>query len=241
MHSNCATTGGIHTQWRQRRVVSARMPTLACNLCKDDFGSNHHAHQTNMKPSPEDEAALVAGAQGGDESAFMMLIQHYKPRILSKASRFGRDPEEVRDLAQEISLELWKGIRGYNGKAPFEHWLSRVATNRCLRFLRRNYRRRSMEIVGTGNATDDSSDRADSLEDHAATRHRQATEARELLALAMTRLPAKDALIITLREVEGKSFADIARDTGWSEANVKVRAHRVRLKLRKILEDLGEA
>lgn len=194
-----------------------------------------------MKASPVDEQALVAEAQHGDESAFMMLIQHYKPDILSKASRFGRDPEEVRDLAQDISVELWKGIRGFNGSAPFEHWLSRVATNCCLRFLRRNYRRRSREVIGTRTGGDDSKDRAEELVDDAVARQREAAEARELLAFALTRLSAKDALIITLKEVEGRSLAEIARDTGWREGAVKVRAHRARNRLRKILEDLGES
>lgn len=191
-----------------------------------------------MSEAPEHEETLVAKAQNGDQSAFMILIEKYKPRILGTASRFGRDPEEVRDLAQEISVELWRGIRGFNRSAPFEHWLSRVATNLCLRFLRRNYRRRSMEVVGT--ATNDADDRAAELPDEAAPRLREAAEARELLALAMARLSAKDALVITLKEVEGRSLAEIARDLGWREGTVKVRAHRARARLRKILEDMGE-
>lgn len=192
-----------------------------------------------MNEALEDEDTLVSKAQNGDESAFTILIQAYKARIFGTASKFGRDPEEVRDLAQEISVEVWKGIRAFNRNAPFEHWLSRVATNRCLRFVRRNYRRHSMEVVGTS-IRDDAGDMAAELPDETAHPHREQAEARELLALAMARLSAKDALVITLKEVEGRSVADIARDTGWGEGTVKVRAHRARQRLRKILEDMGE-
>jgi RNA polymerase sigma-70 factor, ECF subfamily len=191
-----------------------------------------------MNECPVDEDMLIAKAQNGDDSAFMILIQTYKPRILGMASRFGRDTEEVRDLAQEISLELWRAIRSFNRIAPFEHWLSRVATNRCLRFLRRNYRRRSMVVANV--ATEEGCDRAEEMVDQTTSRNQEAAEARELLALAMARLSAKDALVITLKDIEGHSVADIARDTGWSVATVKVRAHRARERLRKILEDLGE-
>ena len=197
--------------------------------------------QAAMNAPLNSEDALVEKAQAGDESAFMMLVENYKERILGTASRFGRDAEEVRDLGQEIFVEVWKGLPRYNRRAPFEHWLSRVATNRCMRFLRRNHHRRAIEIVGTQNPSGDGGDRAEQLADEAGTRQRDAAEAREVLALALQRLAPRDALVITLREIEGRSVADVARDTGWSEGAVKVRAHRARKRLREVLEEMGEA
>jgi RNA polymerase sigma-70 factor (ECF subfamily) len=194
-----------------------------------------------MNKPRDTEDTLLEKARNGDESAFMKLVEHYRPRILGTASRFGRDAEEVRDLAQEIFVEVWRGLPGYNRRAPFEHWLSRVATNRCMRFLRRNHRRRAIEVVGTQSPSGDGKDCAEQLADDAAPRQRDAAEAREVLALALQRLAPKDALVITLREIEERSVADVARDTGWSEGTVKVRAHRARKRLRAILEEMGEA
>lgn len=193
-----------------------------------------------MNEPSDGEDALVQKAQDGDESAFMILVEKYREKILGTASRFGRDPEEVRDLAQEIFVEVWKGLSGYNGRAPFEHWLSRVATNRCMRFLRRHHRRRAVEVIGTENPSGDGRDRNEQLADEAGPRQRDAAEAREVLAVALQRLSPKDALVVTLREVEGRSIAEVARDTGWSEGTVKVRAHRARKRLREILEEMGE-
>ena len=193
-----------------------------------------------MNTPEEEDITLVSMARAGDHSAFMALVEKYKDRIFGRASQFGRDPDEIRDLAQEIFIEIWKGLSGYDQRAPFEHWVSRVATNRCMRFLRRNHRRRNFEILGTGISFQDGNDSNKELVDEEVLRQREGIEAREILSLALQRLPPKDALVITLREVEGRSIAQVARDTGWSEANVKVRCHRARKLLRVILEEIGE-
>lgn len=245
--AKCTGNGAINTELQREIVVirelCVKFATERRGLSPENHAPRpvHHTGQNIKNEDLEGEDVLVSKAQKGDESAFIILIRAYKPRIFGMASKFGRDPEEVRDLAQEISVELWKGIRAFKRNVPFEHWLSRVATNRCMRFLRRNYRRRSMEVVGTGTCNDNVRDLAAELPDETTHRHREAAEARELLALALARLSAKDALVIILKEVEGRSVADIARDTGWGEGTVKVRALRARGRLRKILEDLGEA
>jgi RNA polymerase sigma-70 factor (ECF subfamily) len=188
-----------------------------------------------MVTEKNDEKETINQAKNGDKSAFMKLVSKYNPRVLSTASRFGRDPEEVRDLAQDIFVELWQGLPGYNHSAPFEHWLSRVATNRCLRYLRKNYIRRSLEVIGLVSHRDE---KVDPIDDES-VRVRNASEARDILGLALRRLAPKDALAITLKEIEGRTIAEIARDTGWSQGSVKVRTHRARQKLRSILEDMG--
>jgi RNA polymerase sigma-70 factor (ECF subfamily) len=188
-----------------------------------------------MEYDLKDEKDIITQAKNGDKSAFMKLVSKYKPRVLSTASRFGRDSEEVRDLAQDVFVEIWNGLPGYNHSAPFEHWLSRVATNRCLRYLRKNYVRRSLEVIGLFSHRDE---KVDPIDDES-SRARNASEARDILGLALRRLAPKDALAITLKEIEGRTIAEIARDTGWSQGSVKVRTHRARQKLRSILEDMG--
>jgi RNA polymerase sigma factor (sigma-70 family) len=109
-----------------------------------------------------------------------------------------------------------------------------------MRFLRRNHRRRKFEIVGTQSPSGEGEDRTEQLADESDLRDRTAAEAREILALALQQLPPKDALVITLREVEGRSVASVARSTGWSEGTVKVRAHRARQRLTQVLKEMGE-
>lgn len=177
------------------------------------------------------EAALVERAQGGDEQAFMELVTIYKPGITKMAARFGRDVAEVGDLTQDIFLEVWRSLPKYQAKAPFEHWINRVALNRCRKFLRREYQRRKQEVLqDTVTETN-----PDNVPDE-----RRQKDAREVLDLAMRQLRPDDALILSLRELEGYSFQEVSELTGWSVATAKVRAHRARKRLREILEQTGE-
>ncbi|MDF1811928.1 MAG: sigma-70 family RNA polymerase sigma factor [Verrucomicrobiales bacterium] len=175
------------------------------------------------------ETALVERARGGDEEAFMELVTIYKPKITKMASRFGRDVAEVSDLTQEIFLEVWKSIPKFRAEAPFEHWLSRVALNRCRKFLRSEYSRRKHEVL-----------QGEPVERRASGDERNEKDTKELLDRAMRQLKPDDALVLTLKELDGYSLEEVAKLTGWTVANVKVRSHRARKRLKEILEQTGE-
>jgi len=180
-------------------------------------------------PEPDDEAAWVRAAARGDEEAFLRLVERYEPRVFSLAAKFGRDRAETQDLAQEIFVTLWQSLPGFRGRAPFEHWLTRVAMNRCKRFLRGVRRRRQTEIL-------EEEIRDGTTGDPAV----ESREAREILALALRRLSPGDALLLTLKEVEERSLSEIAELVGSSEGAIKVQAHRARRRLREELEKMGE-
>lgn len=177
-----------------------------------------------------DEAKLVEQAQSGDQSAFMELVTHYKPKITKIACRFGRDVAEVSDLTQEIFLEIWKALPGYKTKAPFEHWLSKVALNRCRKYLRQNYQQRQNELLQDAPAPNEAN----------STNERSHRDAKEILEFAMAQLKPDDSLILTLRELQGYNMEEVAELTGWSVANIKVKTHRARKRLKEILEQSGE-
>ncbi|MEM7015547.1 MAG: sigma-70 family RNA polymerase sigma factor, partial [Verrucomicrobiota bacterium] len=134
-------------------------------------------------------------------------------------------------------LKAWKGLKGFRGDAPFEHWLMRLAVRVCYDFLRRNRRHRENEI--SKEALDESGDRL--TEEPEGNRELAADEAREVLHHAMGRLKEKDQLVLNLKELQHKSIREIAELTGWSESNVKVRAMRARNRLKDILIELGYA
>ncbi|MEO0414140.1 MAG: sigma-70 family RNA polymerase sigma factor [Verrucomicrobiota bacterium] len=182
-----------------------------------------------MTDTIDNECELVIRAQTGDEDAFMELVTFYKPRITRMASRFGKSLSEVGDLTQEIFLEVWKSLPKYKAAAPFEHWLSKLAINRCRSYLRKEYRRAGREILQEEPALNE-----------AAPESAAATEAREILNTAMKQLKPDDALVLGLKELDGWSLQEIANKTGWSLANVKVRSHRARQRLREVLEQSGE-
>jgi RNA polymerase sigma-70 factor (ECF subfamily) len=119
-------------------------------------------------------------------------------------------------VAQQTFLTVWQKLDTYRAKAPFEHWLTRVCLNCCYERLRK--KQVSEEPLH---------------EDHT-TSPSEPTARLEVERLLRT-LPAADRFVLLLMHGEGWSTAEIAERLGWSRANVKVRAHRARKKLRQLL------
>lgn len=178
------------------------------------------------------ESEWVARAARGDEEAFVRLATSYRPRLWATASRFARTRPELEDLVQDLLLKLWKGLPGYRSDAPFEHWVMKVAVRGCYDFLRAHRRRRECETL-----VDPLEGRVEA--DPASERDRSRREAWETVRLLLDRLDAKDRTLITLLDLEERSVRETAALTGWTETNVKVRAHRARRKMREFLNELG--
>ena len=178
------------------------------------------------------ETEWVARAQRGDEDAFVHLATVYRPRIWSTASRFARSRPELEDLTQDLFVKMWRGISSYRSDAPFENWVMTVTVRGCYDFLRSNRKQRNSETLVDPQDSRDDPDPADE-------RARSRREAWETVSLLLDRLDARDRTIITLLDLEERGVRETATLTGWSEANVKVRAHRARKKMREIFHELG--
>lgn len=189
-------------------------------------------------PEKED-GELVKQVLAGDDSAYAVLVERYRARVFSTATRFARNRSELDDLAQDIFIRIWKGLKTYRADAPFEHWLMTVSVRTCYDFLRKHRKRREREVLvdempsvsmsGDGMFSGDSSDE----------KQRRQREAWEVVQGLMEKLNEKEQLVITLMELEEKSVKEVASLTGWSESNVKVRAFRARNRMREIFEKQG--
>lgn len=167
----------------------------------------------------------------GDDAAFAVLAERYRSRVFGTASRFARGKSEIEDLAQDIFLRIWKGLGSYREEAPFEHWVMTLTVRACYDFLRKHRRRRESEVLVDETPAEWN---ASSPDDDARTRQRR--EALEVVNHLLEQMNDKDRLILTLMELEERSVKEVAELTGWSESNVKVRAHRARAKMRALYE-----
>ncbi len=169
-----------------------------------------------------EETRLIRATLAGDEAAFAALVRRHQGRVFRLAGRFFRQRQDVEEVAQETFLRAWLKLGTYSARAPFEHWLTRL----CLRCAYDRLRR-------AGAAPSSSHlDLEDSLEAPGGNPDAR-LEVRRLLA----RLSAADRFLLVLLEAEGWSVAEIAERLGWSRVNVKVRAHRARQRLRRVLEE----
>lgn len=171
-------------------------------------------------PTASAEQEWVAAARGGDPRAFALLVSRHERRVFRLVGRFFRRREDVDDLAQETFLRAWGKLVSYRGDAPFEHWLTRLCLNLCYQTLRRKRPHEvGLESVGEMAARRDDPDAA--------------IDAERLLA----RLDPRDRFVLLLLDGEGWSTSEIAQRLGWTRVNVKVRAHRARKKLRRLVEE----
>ncbi|MDA8632185.1 RNA polymerase sigma factor [Verrucomicrobiales bacterium] len=193
--------------------------------------TKYHVETENTETRP-DESELVGLAQRGDEDAFVELAKRYRPKVWSTASRFARSRAELEDLTQDLFLKIWKGIPGYRADSPFENWLMTVTVRGCYDFLRKHRRRRETETL-----VDPQESRE--ARDETTERDQNRRDAWEAVQVLLSHLNAKDRTIITLLDLEERGVRETARLTGWSESNVKVRAHRARKKMKTIFEELG--
>lgn len=181
--------------------------------------------------SLNDDAETLQRIRDGAVDEFAELVRRHQSRVFAIVGRYERDTHRCEDLAQETFFKAWRALDRYDGRAPFEHWLSKIAVNTALDHLRR--RRHARNEVGFDELGEDALDwlRAPDGEP-------EPSLAREVLSVAMRSLSPAEQLVITLQEIEGRSVREICELTGSSSIAVRVRAVRARAKLRKAIEKL---
>lgn len=166
-----------------------------------------------------EERALVAAAAAGDREAFAALARAHAPRVRALCLSMLRNEAEADDAAQEAFLKAWRKLGSFDGGSAFSTWLHRIAANQCLDALRARARRRTEPLDGAPEPV--SPPTAGAL------------EAADLAARLLTALPEDQRLALTLRELQGHTYEEIAAIMDCSLDSVKARLRRAR----RTLED----
>lgn len=173
----------------------------------------------NARTAFGEETLLIERCRRGDEDAFAELVRRHQKRVFQLARRFFPRAEDVEEAAQETFLTAWLKLDTYRAEAPFEHWLTRVCLNCCYGLVRR--RKPTVELG--------------EQEERIAAPAGDPDVRMEVTGL-LRRLDPRDRFVLALLHGEQWSTAEIAERLGWSKTNVKVRAHRARARLRRLLE-----
>jgi len=163
----------------------------------------------------------------GDGEAYRRLVERHQQRVSAIMWRFSRDTETHEDLVQDVFVEAYESLATYRARAPFSHWLARIATRVGYRHWKRERREGTIQTVPLAEWDAVLEQPADDVEP---------AEAAELLHRLLALLPPRDRLVLTLRYVEEHSVEKTAELTGWSKTMVKVQAWRARGKLRQLFE-----
>jgi RNA polymerase sigma-70 factor, ECF subfamily len=178
----------------------------------------------------KDDAELLERIRNGATDDFGEVVRRHQSRVFAILHRYERDAHKVEDLAQETFVKAWRALDQFDGRAPFDHWLSRITVRVALDHLRREQRRRH-EIA----LPDLGEEALDWLRGDDETSELDGRAAAEILDLALRELPPVDRVVITMQEIEGRSVQEICAAIGASGVAVRVRAMRARAKLKRAL------
>jgi RNA polymerase sigma-70 factor (ECF subfamily) len=184
-----------------------------------------------VEPRP-DEADLLARVRKGDLAAFNLLVEHYQTAVFNLCLRMLSSPQVAEDATQEAFIAAYRHLDKFRG-GSFRSWLFRIAANACYDELRRRKARATTSLdepIGSGERRFDAPDAAPSPAERA-----EQSELRDMLARALAEIPADQRLAVTLCDVQGLDYAEIAEVMECSLGTVKSRIARGRLRLRTIL------
>lgn len=187
------------------------------------------------------DAQLVMRVQNGDKRAFDLLVLKYQRRVMRLLSRLINNNADIEDVAQETFIKAYRALPNFRGDSAFYTWLYRIAINTANNWLK-SQQRRPQTIDLLKNNENETFDLIDSLTDENTPEAMLASQQiAHTVNQAMQELPPDLKMAISLREIEGLSYAEIAQTMQCPVGTVRSRIFRARdfinFKLRPVLEN----
>jgi len=196
--------------WDREAIASRYAPAYPCRM-------------TN----PDADAELVKLAQSGDEKAFELLVVKYQRRIARHVTRYVKRHDDVEDVVQEAFLKAYRGLAAFRGDSAFYTWLYRIAMNVAINFVKRSPKN---IVLKDDLVTSEDDEPADTYGSDAEDPERilLAKRISETVERALSRLHPDLAQALTLYEVEGLQYKEIAKMLSIPIGTVRTRIFRAR-------------
>jgi RNA polymerase sigma-70 factor (ECF subfamily) len=184
---------------------------------------------------PDDDAAAVARASGGDTEAFRALVERHSRSVYRLAFRITGNCQDAEDVVQETFLRAYRQLSTFEARARFGTWIHRIATNCSVDVLRKRPDRAPIEeaaleqIASTAAA-------GTALHTMSPERLMASVQVGDRVRMAMARLSVLERAAFVLRHVEGRSIHEISRSLGVRENAAKHCIFRAVRKMRKALD-----
>lgn len=193
----------------------------------DLFAMASEKRQAESETDISVNMADIRAAQRGDGEAFRSLVEKSQNTIALQMRRFSRDPQTCEDLTHDVFVEAFLSLQSFRGKAPWIHWLRRVAVRVGYRYWKEKQRNGTVQRL-----TDE---QWQTLRGIGPELH-LASEAADLVSGLLEQLSPDDRLVLTMTSLDGCSMAETASRCGWTVTGTKLRAFRARKKLVELIE-----
>lgn len=188
------------------------------------------------KQASIEDLSLARQAAAGNDDAFSVLVDRYSRLVYNVALRSVSSPEDAADISQETFLKAWRSIGSFRGDCALSTWLCRIALNCCCDHARSAKRHRVLSL--TVQEDEDETKVLDIPDtDVTAMPEEELTRQTEISAVraAIDSLPEDQKMIITMRDITGLSYSEIADTLGLEMGTVKSRINRARGAVKKFL------
>jgi len=177
--------------------------------------------------SDEELLNQIREAEEGDLRSFEELVRRYQSKVTTNCRYLSGSPDDAEDLAQEVFMKVFFGLAGFEGRASFNTWVTRIKSNHCINFVKKK-RLQTVELDSPG------VEKASGISPKAERElEKEATKARVgkvLLELSETlRIP------LVLRDMDGMPYEEIAGELGIGLSAVKMRIKRGREEFRRLM------
>jgi len=179
---------------------------------------------------------LIAKAQQGDMGAFEEMVLIYQDRVYSQCHYLAGNRDDAQDLAQDVFMQAYKGIRSFRQDADFGTWLHRIAVNLWINFCRRQKKVVAFSIDEPLPTREGKMARELVADEDSPLEKIERLEFNDLVAAGLNRILPEYRMVLVLRDIEGYNYDEIAGFLNISLGTVKSRINRGRKALKKELE-----
>lgn len=184
----------------------------------------------------EQEEVLVRQARAareGDLRPFEQLVRHYQRRVVANCRYITRDPNNAEDLAQEVMVKVFFGLRTFEGRSSFRYWLQRIKVNHCLTYVKKQEGRSYVDIDEPG------IEEFKELQVHAtAEKQAEAIGGRQHIGRVLDAMSSTLRIPLILCDMDGMTYDEVAETLGISLSAAKMRIKRARDEFRQRYQGL---
>ena len=185
------------------------------------------------------EENFINQLRAGKQNAYSQLLDDYQQKVFGTCISFIPNKEDAEDIAQEVFLEVFKSINKFKGESKLSTWIYRIATNKCLEFIRKKNTKKRFAFMQTILGNEIPLDKTSYFTE---VNHPgillENKEKSATIFKAINTLPESQRVVFTLAKIDGKSYQEIVEITGKSLSSVESVMFRAKKALQQKLEKL---